>query len=205
MVSQEEQKELFEFKEQPKKRFGGFPRIFPAENMSVTLSMERLILFSIGIIMVAVLVYALGVERGKSLGRAPVTVLSQQPATKPPSSARNRPPEAVQVNPVRVAPAKAAGQVQERSYLKTPGPQSQATERTRGYTIVVGTFSNKDNAAAMVSRIKKNDGLSAFLIQGDSYFQVCIGNYPDKESVQSKKALARIAQRYKGAYFKLSR
>src|SRR3989338_9168642 len=59
------QKEFFEF-EKSKKPAPVFGRIFTKTDVAVTLSLEVLVFISIGLIMLMVIVYALGIEKGKS-------------------------------------------------------------------------------------------------------------------------------------------
>jgi len=70
------QKELFEF-EKPKRRFRGFPNLFPkadfGANFAVMLTLEKAVFIVIAVIMLLVVVFALGVERGKSITRNSVT------------------------------------------------------------------------------------------------------------------------------------
>jgi len=78
MEEEKYQKELFEFKK-PKKSFPKLSNFLPKadfeRNILITLSIEKVIFISIGIIMATVVVYALGVEVGKS--RAANRIVSQ--------------------------------------------------------------------------------------------------------------------------------
>ena len=166
------QKEFFEF-EKSKKPAPVFGRIFTKTNVAVTLSLEVLVFISIGLIMLIVILYALGIEKGKS---------NQASSIKPVV-------EAKVLKPVFEAKVPAAQVIQEK-------------EVNKPYTIVAVTFAKKDSALLEIGRLKKA-GYDAFILQSDSYYIACVGTYPDKESAQSKKALGRIRERYKDAYFKL--
>lgn len=169
MEEEKYQKELFEF-EKPKRSFPGLRKIFPRPDfegrISITFGLERLIFISIGIIMLLVIVFALGVERGKAA-----------------SGALPRP------QPAQVKTEKVAAPAVPQDFSKP-------------YTIVAAAFRRKDTAIQELNKLKR-EGFDATVVQSDSYFQVRIGAYPDKDSVLSKKALARIRQFYKDAYFKL--
>lgn len=171
MEEEKYQKELFEF-EKPKRPFPRLGNIFPKPDfegrISITFGLERLIFISIGIIMLMVIVFALGVERGKvaarTLPRPPAIPIHGKLMAKPA-------PEAVQ-------------------------------DFSKPYTIVAAAFRRKDTAMQEFNKLKR-EGFDVTLVQSDSYFQIRVGTYPDKDSAGSKKALARIRQFYKEAYFKL--
>ena len=171
MEEEKYQKELFEF-EKPKRSFPRLGNIFPKPDFDgrilITFGLERLIFMSIGIIMLTVIVFALGVERGKVIAR---------PLPRP-----------------RAIP------IQGKVMIK-PTPAA-VQDFSRPYTIVAAAFRRKDIAVQELNKLKRR-GLDATLVQSDSYFQVRVGAYPDKDSVGSQKALAVIRQFYKDAYFKL--
>ncbi len=185
MEEEKYQKELFKF-EKPKRLFPKLVSIFPKADFEgkvlITFTLERVILISIVIIISMVIVYALGVEKGKSVGRVSII-----------SSAKVQPERLSQSQPVKVQvlPAKPI----------VPVPESIRDVGTP-YTIVAVTFTRKDTAAQEVSRLKK-EGFDATIVQSDSYFLVCIGAYPDKISSQSKTALSKVRKIHKDAYFKL--
>lgn len=168
MEEEKYQKELFEF-EKPQRHFPRLGKIFPKPDfegrISITFGLERLIFISIGIIMLMVIVFAIGVERGKVIARTPR-------------------PSVIQPKAERIGAA------------VTP------QDFSKPYTIVAAVFKRKDTAMHEANKLK-NEGFDVTLVQSDSYFQVRVGIYADKDSAQSKKALARVRQFYKDAYFKL--
>jgi len=88
MEEEKYQKELFEF-EKPKKIFPRFANIFSRSELeksfSVVLTLDKIILIAIGMIMLMVIIYALGVESGRSISKSRVTL----PAVSRPASATN--------------------------------------------------------------------------------------------------------------------
>ncbi len=193
MEEEKYQKELFEF-EKPKKSFPDFGRIFTRTNFAIAVTMERLIFISIGIIMLVVIVYALGIEKGKSLGKLSAIAVSKPLEKVAPSAIVTG--EVKTTAQVKVVPQPMpikAQAIQTETKIPEPG---------KPYTIVAVTFMRKDTAAQEMNHLKK-EGFDAFVVQSDSYFLVCIGSYADKESVQSKKSLGKVRQFYKDAYFKL--
>lgn len=190
MIAEKEQKELFEF-EKPKRTFSGIGRIFsfPKSSFGITLSLERAIFISITIIMMMVVIYALGVERGKVLGRRLSASWPRQAQMLAPA--------------VTIAlPAKPTAQPIAAQGFTSPKDKTtiQPQAKDGSYTIVAATFSNKDAAQTEAERLKKN-GFDAYLAKSDSYFQVRIGAYLSKEIGQ--KVLVRVRKIHKDAYFKL--
>ena len=187
------QKELFEFKEE-KKPFQGIGRIFPKDAIGITLSLERLIFISIGLVLALVLVYAIGVERGKSISVKAPSAPAIQPEPKPLAASQK---------PV-VSGAAVNSADRPRAPVSLPAQPKVLTNAVhvadKPYTIVAVTFSGKTTASAAVERLRK-DGFDAYLYQSDPYFQVCVGAFSDRAAGQA--TLNRIKQRYKDAYFKL--
>ena len=137
-----------------------------------------------------VVVYAFGVERGK-------TAVPAVPATK------SAIPVPVVQKPVMIS-VKAPAQTKPALPVSKASPQVNmpVQDTAKPYTIVAATFRNSQTASQEMARVKKQ-GLDAYIGTSDAYFQVCVGAYPDKDSVQSKKALTKVRQFYKDAYFKL--
>lgn len=177
------QKEFFEFEKskKPAPRFGS--RIFTKTNVAVALSLEKLVFISIGLIMLMVIIYALGIEKGRSS-----RVWSAKPVI-----------EAKVIKPV-IEDKVAAESKAEISPIKAQAIQAQPADKP--YTIVAAAFAKKDSCLVETGRLTKK-GFDAFILESDPYFLACVGTYPDKDSVQSKKALAKVRQIYKDAYFKL--
>lgn len=197
MQSDKGERELFEF-EKPKRAFPRIGEIFFKKGrgfdnkFSLTLTSERIIFLGIGMVMLMVLVYALGVERGKSAVRAQTVaaqagaavgrgiVIKQPAAIVPP--ARPEIPKPPKINIPEVKP------------VALP----QATGKR--YTIVAAAFSNNGNAAAVVNQLKR-EGLEAYVAPSGTYFQVCVGSYEKKEAAQP--VLNKVKRLYKDAYVKL--
>lgn len=174
MEEEKYQKELFEF-EKPKRQLPRFGRIFPRSNFAVTLGMEKLILISIGIIICMVIIYALGIERGKRLGQTPV----------------------VQSRVIGRAPAPL---VPQEKAAPIPAKAPLIQETAKPYTIVAAAFATKDKAQEEAGRLKKGS-FDSFVAESAPYFLACVGAYPDKES--AKPTLSKVRKTYKDAYLKL--
>ncbi|MCX5680202.1 MAG: SPOR domain-containing protein [Candidatus Omnitrophica bacterium] len=175
------QKELFEFKT-PRRRYSGFAGIFRKAGIdgsvfAITLKIDKLVFISIAIIMMMVIVYALGVERGRSVKPK----LSLEPM---PHAASSKALLEIKPQPVSAATVTAVKDV----VLKP-------------YTIAVASLTRKETALEEASRMKVN-GLEAFVMNSQPYYVVCVGAFADKTSSVSQKELARVKRFCKDAYFK---
>jgi hypothetical protein len=183
------QKELFQL-ETPKKRFPGLSGIFKKPGLeghafAVTLRMDKVVFLSIAIIMLMVIVYALGVERGRCSVPKPIPAPVPAQPMKP----------VLAVNPVSDTRLKAQVETQPQ------GTALPAKDLSRPYTIAVAALSKKDSALAEVTRLKKI-GFDAFVIYTDPYYVVCVGVFADRTSQASQKELLKLKRLYKDAYFK---
>ncbi len=174
------QKELFPF-ENPKKRFSGFAGIFRKAGIdgsvfAITFKIDKLVFISIAIIMMLVIVYALGVEKGRS--SRPIAAIA--PALRP-------------------APLKAVPEIKTQP-VSVPAVAA-VKEIIKPYTIAVASLSKKDTAIEEAARIKI-DGLDSFVIYSKPYYVVCVGAFADKTSSASQKELARVRRFCRDAYFK---
>ena len=190
MGEERRQQELFEF-EQPKKRFRGLSEIFKKAGLdgstfAVTLKMDKMVFLSIAVIMLMVVVYALGVERGRST-----------PArhTQEPAQASIKIPAAPVKIPETITPQTAA---QAAVSDKTPGT---VKDSVKPYTIAVASLSKKDTALSEVARMK-NNGFDSFIIYSQPYYVVCVGMFADKTSAVSQRELLRVRRFCKDAYFR---
>jgi len=215
MDDQKYQKELFHFNE-PKKSFPRFANIFPKPDLEklgvvITLTLDKVVFLSIGIIMLMVVIYALGIEVGKMRVRE---LMSMRPSAESMGSGVNsapiRPP---QVAAIQVKSAKQSQRPQSALAASTfpslgAASQTKATlpyrDRLRAaseksFTVVVGTYRNRETALQDVDRFKKI-GFDAFLSLNGEYYRVSAGSYGSKES--ALKALANVKKVRPDAYIK---
>ena len=199
------QKELFEFKK-PKRPFSRFDNIFPKSDFALILNLEKLIFVAIGVIMLMVVIYALGVERGRALSnrvslvtvkalpvvqrtvvRTPQKIVA--PVTPDTKNITAAPQKSVQTEPAAKVNA-----------VNTPVASIVKSASAMPYTIAVATFSRKEWALKETDKIK-NLGYEAFVTQSGPYYMVCLGSYPNKDS--AKAVLTKIRSTYKDAYLKI--
>lgn len=219
MDEEKYQKELFEF-EKPKRLFPKLSDFFPKgdfeRNVILTLTLDRAVFIAIGIIMVMVALYALGVEAGKSRATESARMSPALPVVAPqavrvvaPQAAKVIAPQPVvttqarmvkQNQPVKITAPVAKTQVVTKVPAK-PVPAPVVSNVAKPYTIVVATFVSKDTAMREIDKLKKQ-GYNITLIQSDRYFQVCIGAYTDRAGTDSQKDLKKIKRLYKDAYIR---
>ena len=181
------QRELFPF-EPPKKRFSGFAGIFRKAGIdgsvfAITLKIDKLVFISIAIIMMMVIVYALGVERGRSVSPKPSAA-----------------PIVQQAVPIKAAPVKITPEAKLQPAAETVVPAVKDTV-AKPYTIAVASLSKKENAISEAAKMKSG-GFESFVIYSQPYYVVCVGAFADKTSAASQKELARVKRLRRDAYFK---
>lgn len=179
-----QQKELFEF-QKPKRFFPRLSSFFRRTELAgktlLVLTLEKMIFAAIGMIMLLVGVYAIGVERGRGIGRAV--------DTQPPS---------IRVSPV-TQNVPAPPRIPQSVTMESTVVKIKTMDVKLPYTIVAATFSNKDTAEREAKRLRA-DGLGASVVPSDRYHQIHVGSYATKENAQA--ALKKVRARYKDAYIK---
>ncbi|MCX5667841.1 MAG: SPOR domain-containing protein [Candidatus Omnitrophica bacterium] len=196
MESDKYQKELFEF-ESPRKAAARFGSIFPRTDLAITLTPEKMVFAAIGIIMLTVVFFALGVEKGKSADRLKFT------ATK--TIAREVPAPVVLARsataPVVVTKSAAATNITPKTDPQAAAVKAQAVlDKTKPYMVVAAAFSREDLALKEVGKLKMA-GLEAFVYYREPYYQVCAGSFQSKEA--AGKILNKVRQIHRDAYVKL--
>lgn len=183
------QKELFEF-EKPKRFFPRISDLFPKadfeRNVAITLTLDKVVFIAIGIVMLMVVIYALGVEAGKNRRLEPLR--SQAVPTQVPVSV-----------PVATVPVAARPVSAQQARAVLPQKSSVAIGQ---YTILAATFNNKDNALQEVRKLRLQ-GLDAMLMQRDSRFFVCVGSYQDKGSAEAQNNLKKVRRFHSDAYLRI--
>jgi hypothetical protein len=190
MEEEKNQKNLFEF-EEPKKPFSKFTNMLPKRDfegkIALSLTFEKIVFIFIGIVMVMVLVFALGVENGKSRGDRARIIMAAKVVP-------------VASKPVAVVAAPKARPLQSDSGAapKARPLQSDSGTTAKPYTIVAATFSKKETAQAAVAFLTK-EGSNASVVFSDPYYRVCVGSYIDMYGTQVQKDLAKVKRIYKDA------
>lgn len=209
------QKELFEF-DAPKKQPRKFGQLFQQADFAFSLTAEKIVFVSIGIIMLLVVSFALGVERGKAIS---VRTVEAKPA--PAQAMVQAPAQRVQGQPTAAQVEPAAGQAQQPAQVKTAATNIKPKEKSpaaaakpaqnlskpadlankaKPYTIVAAAFSKEVFATKELSRLKAG-GFEPFVYYSEPYYLVCVGSFANKDSAQ--KVLNKVKQMHRDAYVRL--
>ena len=167
--SQDKQGEFFNdlpsLTEKPKKKK------FNLGKIAISLSYENLIVLAIGLIMLLIVCYSLGVEKGKSFVQGDIERMQQEQAQQPPS--REVPEPEPRKERTEVA--------SDKQSLKTSPYIQVASFRT-------------DKYAKKEMESLKNKGYRPFVTTWGKFRVVCVGGYKDKD--QARKALKQLRKLY---------
>jgi cell division septation protein DedD len=198
----EGQKELFDDFEPPKRTFPKLGRLFQKGDFAVTLNSEKLIFLSIAMVMAMVIVFALGVEKGREerLATKAMEASAKAAVTQPKPATQVK--TAINVLPknIAVAPAMPARPVTPAAKAAEPVRMPATLDSGKPYTIVAVTFRRKDTALSKAERLKR-EGLAAFVKESEEFFVVCVGAYASKDA--AKSCLSKVKKYYGDAYITL--
>ena len=198
MEEEKYQKELFVF-DQQKKPFSRLNDILPKADfegrVAITITLEKMVFIFIGIVMLLVLVYALGVESGKT-GVKSRSQIPRPVATIP----------AVTVEQSRMSTIAAKNILNTSPIAPSARPvpitKPALLENTvKPYTISAGSYLKKEGAQASAALLGKQ-GLSTTIAYTQPYYRVYVGLYASKSSVEAQKDLIKVRKLYKDAVFK---
>lgn len=145
---------------------------------------ERGILATIAVIIIGIVAFSLGVEKGKQ-------IVSFNPA-KATAPAGVKP----QANPVKESRPSKAGIVpqQANSQKEENTKYKELKKNLQKYTIQLASYSARSNAQKEAETLKKR-GLAAIIQPKGKYIALCVGNFPDKETAQS--LLPQLKKQYR--------
>lgn len=208
MESEGYQKELFEFKEKSRKSFSRLDKILPKPDfdgkVSIALGLDRIIFISMGIMLGMVVVFAIGVERGRAIEREAieevrVKAIASEQALKPVTAAAYRAIQDRQPQPP-VTPAAARGAQEPQAAKAAAKSDARPDIGDKPYTIVAASFKGREAGQLAVNRLKK-EGFDAYLTQNDPYVVVCVGGYSNRGA--AGPVFDKVKRLYKDAYIKL--
>ncbi|NQT07091.1 MAG: SPOR domain-containing protein [Candidatus Omnitrophica bacterium] len=177
------QQELFgEFKHPAKRRRRQANTILPKNYVLFNITYEQIIFTSIAVIMLMVLLFSLGVERGKRLD---AVVLQQQDTF----------PQAVEIVAAKEPAVEEAVEVVEKKEVLPKAPNGVPAL----YTVQVIAYRSKKLAQKELVRLSKK-GFTPFIIVGGGYYQICIGEYKDKET--AKKDFGELKKTYRDSFIR---
>lgn len=155
---------------------------------------DRLILSGIGMLLVIVLFFSLGVERGKIVagqrpvpGPAPVVV---PPKAMPPSK---QPVRVVQSPPRTIPPPKEQAAPVVKAETRT-SVQSTSVDM-KYYTIQAVTILSKEQAEREVAKLKAK-GFEPFVMKSGKYIVVCVGKYSSEQNAKGSERFKKLRRLY---------
>lgn len=200
------QKELFNEFEAPKKlNRPNFRQLFQKADFGLTLTAEKLVFVSIGIIMLLVVFFALGVEKGKAIAASsmpivPAQTVAVQPAVKtapaPVAQVKTAPP----TNITSKSKAAAATPVQGKTVVAPTQPAQDNFAKDKPYTIVAAAYLRQEFAVKEAASLKAA-GLDSYVIKSEPYYLACVGSFVNKDS--ALKLLSKVRQMHRDAYVRL--
>lgn len=208
--SQENQQELFtEFSPSPKKseRLPGIQKT--SRPVLISTNLEQMLIVGILFILLACFIFFMGVLRGKAIAVEPgAPVVAQTvPATPraqalPAAQVSTLPSRPVVVTPVTAPVAKKPERVFNTQPTFEPAsslPPQTGTDLSKPYTIQLVTHKKKEFAEQEVASLR-HAGRYSYIIPSGDYFQVCVGQYLNKEA--AKKDLKFFSSKYKDCFLR---
>ncbi|MBN3038833.1 MAG: SPOR domain-containing protein [Candidatus Omnitrophica bacterium] len=145
--------------------------------IALSLSYENIIILAIGMIMVLIVCYSLGVERGKDLAQANIKGLDAST-------------QVTESETITKDEEKASQKEESEPLIKKRKVKIAVTEPF--YTIQVATFLKSSSVEKEVQRLK-NKGYESFIVSKGKYTEICIGKYKHKnEAATDLKELKRL-------------
>jgi hypothetical protein len=211
MEDDKHQKELFEL-DRPKKSFFRLAGILPKPNIEgkflFTLPFERTVFLAIGFLMLLVLTYALGVERGKTIAFTTGGIVEKQIVSVKalPVIQAQKTSQFMSTAPIakdRVLLSQKAIAMTLSSLPVTKSVTDAAKKEAPISCVIIAVTFSKQQSANEEAGILRSEGFNASVVYDKPYYQVCVGPYPDKSAASTLSDLKKIRKKYKDAYFKL--
>ena len=195
----EYQSELFENLTalEKKKRVRRGRHIARQYRLMLDLSYEQIIFFAIALIMVMVLVFSAGMEKG----RAVVTAKVSPEAAAPKAAVKNiEPPNENLVSEIKSgSPEPEEEPVAEPKKPAQKQKQAKVGTASKPYTIQVATYWSKPSAKKELEKLRKK-GFDSFIISSNGKYEVCTGEYISKEG--AKKNIEALKKDYKDLFLR---
>ena len=155
---------------------------------------EKTVLFLCGIIIISIISFSLGVERGKTINKqtaaAKNTVLTRTAQPQLPVRLVKQPVNLITPATVNPAPIKT---------LPRPAGSYAINQSAQGFTIQVASFKTRDFAKREAELLKRK-GLNPIILPKGNFTILCVGNFNNKE--QASPLLSELKKRYPGCYIR---
>jgi cell division septation protein DedD len=164
-------------------------------NSAISVSLDTLIVIIIGVLMVNLTAFVLGIEKGKVIAKSES---SKVIAIEPDSNAA----EPLLQKKITVVPA--AAEEEQKTIEINPAEEKTVAENSAnpsaGYIIQLVTYSSDSFAHSEVDRLSAQ-GLDGHVLKSGEYYIVYAGTYNSK--IKANEKLASYKQRYKDCYVRL--
>jgi len=173
------QKELFEEFGSPEKRRYSKNLFENRSKRTITLLYEHIAFIAIGLIVFSIIVFSLGVERGKSVRSKRVSFA-----------------EDAKKDTDKIVLSKTGEHAEDAVVEKESEDESLPEYEEKplpGYTVQVASYTSESFAKGRVDKLK-SEGYKAFALHKGSYYIMCIGKFSDKEDAGSE--MKRLRKQY---------
>lgn len=192
--SNEVQPDLFKNIETKQKKCSG--NFLQHRKMEITVSYDVLVVVVITALMLTILLYTLGIERGKHL----INTAANQ--IQPVQKAQKQ--QTIPVKQGKILPAQERAKIINTRTTVAPSVQNVKNEplktiSNKYYTIQIASYLADKFAKAEETRWQKKGYKTLILKKGD-YFVLCIGNFNDKKIADA--ALDNLKKYYKDCFVK---
>jgi cell division septation protein DedD len=178
------QKELFEEFTTASKRLYPKGMFRPKEKKLFSFTLEFLIVILIVFIVLCVISFALGVEKGRRIAIQKAALPVKEPKEQIPAQLSTEYSRQLEVpSPQILSSERKPDEAKAALIKKEPTTQKKelpvSLPQVSIYTIQVASYSKEEEAKREVERLKQN-GLKAFMLQKGKYSIVCVGDFKNK-------------------------
>jgi len=191
----ERQKELFEEFQKPEKTFKFFKssnKLLQNKLFILQFTFEKAVFLSIGLVIIFIIVFCFGVERGKCIAGYKKTIVVQNIIAPATSSSKN----------IKAPEVPVPSAIQPAAVLNTGifrGGSQRVDEKGYVYKIRIASYINKNFAEKDLQKIKQM-GFPAYMAKSGKYFAIYVGDYNNKAAAES--ALSALRKKYSGISIK---
>ena len=156
------------------------------------ISYEQFVFLAIALIMIMVLIYSLGVEKGRKLAavKKPVVPAPAEYGTEPEEKYEETMGKESETIPTHQAEVKKIPKPVRVEAVKGP---------SKPYTIQVATYWSKPNAKKELDKLKKL-GMDPLIISNNGKYELCVGVYADRDD--AREIIKKLKKDYKDCFLR---
>jgi len=172
---------------------------FPGRFLRFRVAYEDAVFTLLGLILVLLAGFCVGIEKGKRMGSGPVVLTTAGVAAARESAPVFEAPAVVSSETVRPAETRKTLPVIPAGVSAAPAASSGAAERKGGFAIQLATYVGQDAAQEEVKRLAKR-GIRAQILKQGRYYELRASGYRSRS--EAKQALASLRKIYPDAFMK---